>query len=105
MRLIPLPLLTTALLQSPTKPSTPSLPKNKHIFDAPAPYALPEAALATLEADGLVVIDGWLPADHVEALRNDVHALRASDQFIRSKVGTRSLDAVSNSSRARTRSR
>ena len=60
---------------------------------APTPYEVPESALATLEAEGLCVVDNWAPQAGVQALRRDVDQLWDAGKFIASKVGSRSVSA------------
>ena len=60
---------------------------------APTPYEVPESALATLEAEGLCVVDNWAPQADVQALRRDVDQLWDAGKFIASKVGSRSVSA------------
>ena len=73
---------------TPTQAGKPSI-----YHRAPTPYEVPEAALATLEAEGLCVVDNWAPQADVQALRRDVDKLWDAGKFIASKVGSRSVSA------------
>lgn len=76
--------------------------RNRIYHRTPTPYEVPEAALATLEADGIVVVDDWAPPADVQALRRDVDHLWDAGKFIASKVGSRSVSADGSLTNSRT---
>ena len=84
---------TTQLTATLRKPSSAAPPKRSIYHRAPTPYEVPESALATLEAEGLCVVDNWAPQADVQALRRDVDKLWDAGKFIASKVGSRSVSA------------
>ena len=82
-----------ATLKAPSSISPKQAGKPSIYHRAPTPYEVPEAALATLEAEGLCVVDNWAPQADVQALRRDVDQLWDAGKFIASKVGSRSVSA------------
>ena len=81
------PLVATLKAPNTITPQQAGKPSIYH--RAPTPYEVPEAALATLEAEGLCVVDNWAPQADVQALRRDVDKLWDAGKFIASKVGSR----------------
>ena len=82
-----------ATLKAPSSIAPPQAGKPSIYHRAPTPYEVPESALATLEAEGLCVVDNWAPQADVQALRRDVDQLWDAGKFIASKVGSRSVSA------------
>ena len=82
-----------ATLKAPPSITPPQAGKPSIYHRAPTPYEVPESALATLEAEGLCVVDNWAPQADVQALRRDVDQLWDAGKFIASKVGSRSVSA------------
>ena len=74
-------------------PPPPRHEKPNH-FRAPAPYVLPEGALAALAGDGFVVVEDWLSESDADAFRGDAMKQRAEGRFVVSKVGSRKVDAA-----------
>ena len=72
----------------------PPRPEKPNHFRAPAPYVLPEGALAALAGDGFVVVEDWLSAADADAFRGDAMKQRAEGRFVVSKVGSRKVDAA-----------